>query len=160
MFDFFNTGQPVPMSWTASGADNGFLVLPGPDGLVHNGTQLFGNMTSQPPTDDPNGFRALAVYDEPKNGGNGDGVIDANDEVFASLRVWIDANHDGISQPEELRTLPSLGITSINLKYTEQRRTDQYGNVFRYRGTGDFHVDRVVYDVILLNESSIPGKSK
>ncbi len=31
-------------------------------------------------------------------------VIDARDAVWASLRLWVDANHDGISQPEELLT--------------------------------------------------------
>jgi hypothetical protein len=150
------TGYPVQMAWTAKGADNAFLALPGPDGVVHNGQQLFGNLTPQPPSDNPNGFAALAVYDDPKNGGNGDGVIDARDAVFASLRLWIDANHDGVSQPEELHTLPSLGVNSINLTYKQDNKTDQYGNVFRYRAKVNpdnpdaSDVGRTAYDVFFV----------
>ncbi len=155
LFDIRGNGQPVQIAWTAPGVNNGFLALPGPDGVIHNGLQLFGNFTPQPASDDPNGFRALAIYDEPANGGNGDGVIDSQDAVFSSLGVWIDANHDGICQSEELHTLQSLGIDSIDLRYHLSRRRDEYGNVFRYRaavnrqdpdGLGTNHR---VYDVIL-----------
>jgi hypothetical protein len=86
-FDISGTGAPVQMGWIAQGADNAFLALPGADGLVHNGMQLFGDFTPQPASDHPNGFAALAVYDDPKNGGNGDGVIDSRDAIFASLRL-------------------------------------------------------------------------
>jgi hypothetical protein len=150
-FDISGTNQPVRMGWTAPGADNAFLALPDTDGLVHNGKQLFGDHTPQPPSDSPNGFAALAVYDDPKNGGNGDGVIDARDAIFASLRLWIDANHDGISQPSELYTLPSLGVNSISLSYKQERKTDQFGNVFRYRAqvnpSGGTDVSKFAYDV-------------
>jgi len=153
-FDISGTGTPIQMGWTASGADNAFLALPSTDGLVHSGKQLFGNYTPQPASATPNGFAALAVYDDPKYGGNGDGIIDARDAVFASLRLWIDANHDGISQPEELHTLPSLGVNSISLTYTEDRRTDQYGNVFRYHAQvnpGDAtSTGRIAYDVFFV----------
>jgi hypothetical protein len=159
-FDISGTGSPIQMGWTAPGADNAFLALPGPDGLVHNGQQLFGSFTPQPPcpTGDnscsPNGFRALAVYDDPKNGGNGDGIIDARDAIFSSLRLWIDANHDGISQPEELHALPSLGVNSISLNYKEGDKTDQYGNVFRYRArlNPDKQTDagKTAYDVFFV----------
>ena len=131
-FDFVGNGNPIQMAWTAPGANNGFLALPALDGLVHNSTQLFGNFTPQPPSDHRNGFAALAVYDDPANGGNGDGVIDAKDAVYNSLRIWVDANHDGVSQPEELHTLPSVGVTSISLNYRESKKVDQFGNEFKY----------------------------
>jgi len=147
------------MAWTASGADNAFLALPGPDGLVDSGKELFGNFTPQPASATPNGFAALAVYDDPANGGNGDGVIDGKDAVFASLRLWIDANHDGVSQPEELRTLPSLGVYVISLKYKQDQRTDQYGNVFHYRAQinpgGAASIGRTAYDVFMVADPPI-----
>jgi len=156
-FDISGTDKPVQMGWTASGAANAFLALPGADGLVHNGKQLFGNFTPQPQSTTPNGFAALAVYDDPKNGGNGDGLIDSRDAIFSSLRLWIDANHDGISQPEELHTLPSLGVTSISLNYKADQRTDQYGNVFRYRAQVDpgdpTNTGRMAYDVFFVTSS-------
>ena len=156
VFDISGTGKPIQLAWIAAGADNAFLALPGPDGLVHNGKQLFGNFTSQPPSDHPNGFAALAVYDDPKNGGNGDGVIDSRDKIFSSLRLWIDANHDGICQTEELHTLPSLGVVSVSLNYALSRKEDQYGNVFRYKAAVDpndpdpTHVGRTAYDVFFV----------
>jgi hypothetical protein len=154
LFDISGTDNPAQMGWTAQGADNGFLALPGSDGLVHNGRQLFGNFTPQPPSPTPNGFAALAVYDDPKNGGNGDGIIDAQDAIFASLRIWIDTNHDGISQPSELHTLASLDVKSINLNYRESARRDEYGNFFRYRAlvSEDASSDlaRTAYDVFFV----------
>jgi len=159
-FDIAGIGKPVKIAWSAEGASTAFLALPGSDGLVHNGQQLFGNFTPQPITVgvSPNGFAALAVYDDPKNGGNGDGIIDARDPVFASLRLWVDTNHDGISQPEELYPLLSLGINSISLNYKQVDKVDQYGNIFRYRTqlNPDFSTDagKIAYDVFLVIDQS------
>src|SRR5271170_6117614 len=154
LFDIAGDGHPIQMAWTAAGSTKLFLTLP-KDGEVTNGKELFGNFTPQPPSSHPNGFLALAVYDQPENGGNGDGVIDEKDEIFSSLRLWIDANHDGVSQPEELHTLPELGVFSISLHYAESRREDQYGNLFRYwsrinlidPSEDDSHAGPIAYDV-------------
>lgn len=140
VFDMAADGHPIQMAWTIADSGNAFLALDrNHDGKIDNGRELFGNFTAQPPcadggTDCFNGFRAWAEFDKPENGGNGDGIIDYRDLVFSHLLLWIDENHDGSSQPNELHTLPELGVFSLGLRYKELRQTDRYGNVFRYRG--------------------------
>ncbi|MBZ5520895.1 MAG: hypothetical protein LAP21_01420, partial [Acidobacteriia bacterium] len=133
LFDIRGNGHPIQIAWTAPGSHNAFLALPGPDGLVHNGKELFGNFTPQPKSATPNGFLALAEYDKPEKGGNSDGVIDEHDAVFSKLVLWIDENHDGISQPNELHKLSEFGIHSLSVSYFESRKTDEFGNQFRYK---------------------------
>jgi hypothetical protein len=129
-------GGPVyQMSWTDPNWRNGWLSLDrNGDGTIDDFTEMFGNVTPQPASNNPNGFLALAVFDLPGKGGNGNGVIDPGDAVYSRLRVWIDANHNGISEPNELHTLQELGIFKIGLSYRENPFVDQYGNQFRFQG--------------------------
>lgn len=122
------------MSWTDQRWRNGWLALDrNGNGRIDNFTDLFGNLTPQPPSSDPNGYAALAVFDDPANGGNGNGIIDPGDAVYDHLLLWIDANHNGISEPGELHHLRDVGIFAIDLHYELAWYTDQYGNRFRYK---------------------------
>jgi len=109
-FDFFGTGKSVRIAWTAPGSDNAWLVLPNAQGLVESGKNMFGNMTPQPPSKDPNGFLALAVYDLQENGG------------VRAYRAFLD----------ELRKLGHVeGANLIVERYSGGARLDRYEELVR-----------------------------
>ena len=85
-------------------------------------------------------------------------MIDNREAVFNSLRLWQDTNHNGISEPYELHTLPELRVKAISLDFRESRRRDRYDNSFRYRakvyGVNNKDLGRWAYDVFLLSGDS------
>ncbi|HEX7720580.1 MAG TPA: matrixin family metalloprotease [Pyrinomonadaceae bacterium] len=155
-FDFEGHGSPRRMAWTAAGSDDAWLVWDrNRNGRIDSSREMFGNLTAQPgiSPEDRNGFLALAELDKPALGGNGDGVISSKDYFFRDLRLWTDSNHNGISEPNELTSLQQAGIETLELDYKLSKRTDRFGNQFRYRTkVNDEHgaqIGRWAWDVIL-----------
>ena len=122
--------------WTHPDSDEAFLVLDRDgNGSIDNGRELFGDVTPQHAGGEPNGFRALALFDDVLSGGNEDGRISAEDAIYAQLQVWHDSDHDGASAPAELTGLADAGLEWIDLHYLPTERMDRYGNEFRFRAS-------------------------
>lgn len=132
-FDLVGHGVPSRVAWTEPGGDDAWLVLDrNGNGRIDDATELFGDRTPQPAADERHGFLALAVFDDPAHGGNGDGWIDAGDAIFDDLRLWLDHDHDGASALGELIPLASADIEAIELDFFRSGRRDRHGNRFRY----------------------------
>jgi hypothetical protein len=136
-FNIMGDNALEQISWSSTNSDDAWLVLDrNGNGTIDDSKELFGSGTSQPQGSIDrikNGFRALAVFDNIREGGNSDGQISNRDAIFTSLKLWQDLNHNGISESNELHTLPELGLASISLDYKESKQHDENGNWFGFR---------------------------
>ena len=111
-FDFGADGFRERTGWASAG--DGFLArdLDG-NGKIESLAELFGTTTQD-------AFTMLRGFDI-----DGDGKITSADAVWSTLKVWQDANSNGITDAGELKTLADLGITEIGLGNTAvDRRVD------------------------------------
>ena len=163
-FDLDADGFRQRTGWVEEG--DGLLALDrNQNGTIDDGTELFGNFT-----EDENGnrfsdgFAALNSLDD-----NHDLVITATDDIYEDLRIWTDGNADGTSQPDELKSLSDLHITTISLSAQQidgtegrnqvthqalftQLRTDENGDVVTDEGGSPIEDQKAVKDVWFFHE--------
>jgi len=113
VLDLDRDGSPL-VSWDSDGSgiaritswvnpDDGFLVRDlNRNRQVDGQGELFGNAT------------LIALDDLALSDSNGDGVIDARDDIWGDLQVWCDLDQDGVSDAGEVTTQAQAGIVSFN----------------------------------------------
>src|SRR6185369_7585821 len=130
LFDHNADGIKTATGWIKP--DDGIIVIDlNGNGTIDSGRELFGDNTLLPNGQlAANGFQAIAQYDLDANG-----KIDSADAAYSELRIWQDANQDGISQAGELKTLSELGIASINVTGQASNITLGNGNTQPWSGS-------------------------
>ncbi len=173
LFDIENCGQRSRTGW--SSRQDGFLVLDlNGDGIINSISEMFSEYTNgtkggqnkagnKPYT---NGWAALANYDS-----NKDNVIDYRDNfIWNSLKVWIDANHDGkswidenendrfdVGEITELVSVIELGIIEIDMNvksaaFGTLRDGNRLISIGRYRNRFSVWLEAV--DVNLISDEA------
>jgi len=125
-FDLDGNGIAEATAW--AGANEGILVRDANGNNQVDGAAeiVFGNSTQD-------ALAALSTFDTTGIAG----ALDPADPVWASLKVWQDANQNGVVDSGELLTLSSLGITSIATSDDNIRSSEVNGEVV-VQGTATF----------------------
>ena len=122
-FDHDGNGFAEKSGWV--GKDDGLLVRDlNNNGQIDNGSELFGSNTLLSNNQKAaNGFEALKDLDS-----NGDNIFNNQDTAWNEVKVWKDANGNGVVDEGELLTMEQAGITGFDLNYQSQSRDDANGN--------------------------------
>lgn len=123
-FDLAGDGSPVQTGFIRGSTALLYMDTNG-NGTADDISELFGDHGGH-----ADGWANLAQHDD-----NGDGVIDAQDAVYSRLRVWQDADGDGVCAAGETQSLADAGVASINLRHGTGARMDAGGNVIANEGT-------------------------
>ena len=141
------------VTWTKQSLETGFFWLDlDSDGVVDDGSELFGNATQASQGLPRDGFAALSQYDQTELGGDRDGTLSRQDQIWPALRFWVDWNHDGQASADELSTMADLHIAAIDVVGQPLNLADANGNyVLSYalahgdEGEDDFWVFDVLF---------------
>lgn len=131
LFDLDDTGIAVRTGWV-NRPDDAFLVRDiNQNGRIDSGAELFGSATRLPNgSRAANGFEALKALDA-----NQDGAFTPEDPVWNEVNLWLDRNLNGLSEADEIVSLRSAGVVSIDLNYVNIEHLDRYGNATKQRST-------------------------
>ena len=115
-FDVDDSGYLKNTAWLSN--SDGFLFLDrNLNGQIDSAKELFSNGTVALGA---RGLKGMAWVDA-----NYDGKLTAVDPVWNELKVWQDANGDGLQEAGETHTLASLGITALDYAMGRFERNGQ-----------------------------------
>jgi hypothetical protein len=157
-FDLDADGVPELVAWTEPDSDDCFLAVDrNGNGRIDDGRELFGNRSpaygdSEEPTTQ-HGFEALKFAEGPTFGpSHPDLVIDRRDAIFSRLLLWCDTNHNGVSEPDELRPVSDTDLLAFHTDYKSSGRRDRHGNQFRLRAkVTRSQGEQYIYDIWLMS---------
>ncbi|CAD5377721.1 conserved hypothetical protein [Pseudomonas sp. OF001] len=165
-FDHDGDGVLTKTGWV--GPNDTLLVWDrNANGSIESGAELFGDFTPLPNgTLAPNGFTALAALDA-----NGDGILDASDPAFTSLKLWRDVSQDGQTGMGEMISLADAGIVSLHLANTLKNQGFANGNQLTREGSftradgstggmGEFRLATDTFSTKFANEIEVPESIK
>jgi len=131
-FDLGATGTAAQVGWVGTG-DALLAMDRNGDGLINDGRELFGSATQTADGERAgHGYAAMALEDS-----NGDGVLSAADANWDKLRLWVDADRDGVTDSGELLGLVDLGVAELDLGYLRSDRMEEgnlVGMISSWRG--------------------------
>lgn len=134
-----------------AGTNDGFLAIDHDQNRrIDDGNELFGDSTLLILEDTfaPSGFAAMAQYDHPALGGNGDGYLSYLDQIWPELLIWTDRNANGRTEEGELKHATAC-LNFIDLVPEESGYIDPHGNHWRFfsHAEGTDHTSLDVLDV-------------
>lgn len=135
-FDLDGDGHAEQTAWTSPfEPDDAFLALDTiRTGKIENGRKLFGGLHAF-----ENGFTTLQQYEQNPDllregvvRESGDGAITEADPLYRHLIVWVDSNHNGVAEGDEMLTASAAGILRLFTGVVGLNESDTHGNVFSY----------------------------
>jgi Ca2+-binding RTX toxin-like protein len=129
-FDFDANGFAEAGGWV--GPTDGLVVRDiNGNGIIDSGRELFGDQTMLANgTLATNGFQAIAALDT-----NADGKVDSTDTAWNELKIWRDANSDGVTDEGELLSMADAGVSAVNTAGTVVNQVAGNGNTLAQTGT-------------------------
>ena len=106
------------------------------DGRITTGAELFGSVSVPGAGNGPNAL----IETSKATGAPLSGAVQRGQTLYEQLLLWVDRNHNGISEASELRPVKQV-FTAIGLGFVRQHRLDRHGNLFRYMGWAELRTE-------------------
>jgi len=130
LFDIDGDGDLEQVAWTEAGAAVALLAVDvNGDGRITSGRELFGSFSVPRAGNGPNAL----IETFKATGAPLSGAVQNGHKLYEALLLWLDENHNGISEEWELRPLKEV-FTAVGLGFVKEDRVDGHGNRFRFLG--------------------------